>query len=132
MSNRKSHAEYLMWGRLWLVIVFLLLRVIDLFAYLSRYEAHTKIIILAIVTSNLWSIVLLTGIWLRQGWARVTLITMLFLWLGAGVAYTGFLQDFFADKYGPVFAVGCACYLSAALILLVVPSIHKLTSRQYG
>lgn len=132
MQHRKSRNAYIYWGRFWIVVTFIILRAVDVAGYVSCYEAHKSTVISVIINSNILSIVLLTGIWYRQIWARYILVALLLIWLALAFAFTGFLQEFFAVKYGFIMAFGCAGYIAATLILIASPSIQKLTSRSFG
>lgn len=132
MQHQKSRNAHIYWGRFWIVVTFLILRAVDVAGYLWSYDAHKSTVKAVIINSNILSIVLLAGIWYRQLWARYALISLLLIWLVLGFAFTGFLQEFFADKYGFIMATGCAGYIAAALILIASPSIQKLTSRSFG
>lgn len=132
MPHHKSRTEYLHYGRIWLVVVFLILRGVDVFDYFSCYPAYKNIIIGVIINANVWSIVLLAGTWFRQLWARYTLIALMLIWLGLGFAFSGYLQEFFGDRYARVMALTFAGYIASALMLIAIPSIQRLTSRSFG
>jgi hypothetical protein len=66
-------------GRLWLILIFLALRGIEVIVYLAVPEVHSPQVVGSTINNVIWSAALLTGIWYRQNWCRYILIALLLI-----------------------------------------------------
>jgi len=129
MAPRRSHRANFTKGRTWLVVIFLLLRGIDCFAFLTLRDLHRQQMLILITLSTLWTTVLLSTIWFRKEWARYVMISLLLVMVGVAFILEVGFSDTVAGKTIPVLGVYTTGQLAAALMLIFFPSIRKLTSR---
>src|SRR5260370_39941238 len=66
-------------GRMWLLAIFCALRGIEVLIYLGTTASDKSRLIGTILVNVVWTTALLTGIWLRQNWARYVLILLMFI-----------------------------------------------------
>lgn len=127
--RKERSAEKFFRARLWLVGLWFLLRVTDVAVYFSL-DITNQALPGLMVSTFLWSTVLLIAIGFRQSWARYFLFALQLL--GGVLALAGSIY-ILAEGYngaGTVFLVGLL-YSVVAWILITSPDIKRLTCKTY-
>jgi hypothetical protein len=86
VSHRHGHgrrARIIRRARLWLVMMFISFRVVDALALVTYFGVHSSAskgrVLGGILSTGVWTTVLLVCIWKRQMWARYMLTTILMI-----------------------------------------------------
>jgi hypothetical protein len=117
------------WGRIQIVILFVVQEGLDAMLYLGSSPALQREMLGFALIRSLWSTVCLVAIWQRQNWARYLLCVRL-LW---SVVANGFTELALTQGTShldrliwPVFITGG--HLVVAVLLMSSPQIRKLTN----
>jgi hypothetical protein len=123
-------------GRMWVAVIFCLLRVVDLLVYLSVGFYDIAGANQAVMVSALWTTSLLVGMWMRQGWARYILIGLMIIGVAAGVFALADISVRAPDAMGnPAFGMAVVMVMIDAAILgmlIGLDSVRRLTNRSYA
>ncbi len=118
-------------GKVLLVVIFCVLRGVDLLMYFGTTGSDKTRLLASIITTGIWTTALLVGIWKRQNWARYFLIVLVLL----GVfAYALFTPDVVQDKGTgspllAVFIIAGAANAGIAFCLIRSRHIRRLCQR---
>jgi len=117
-------------GRLWLILIFLALRGIEVVMYLAFPEVYSPQVVGSTINNVIWSAALLTGIWYRQNWCRYILIALLLI---SVITLMILLPDalvLLEDDMIVVLLAGITlAYVAVVWILISSPDIRRLTDR---
>jgi hypothetical protein len=110
-----------------LVVIFIMLRVIDGFFFLSLTDTPSNMIVAAFVLAAMWTTALLVAIWLRQGWARIIMIGLFIIGTIAGMILIPTASNntplLTAYIVAAMISAGCAAWL------IMSRDMHRLISR---
>lgn len=115
-------------GRIALVVIFLVFRLVDILTFLSVPEEGREHILGNIFISFLWTTVCLVAIWMRKNWARYVLSVL----LGLSVF---FLFMIIPDMLSHgrtlplILPISGAVNLIVIVVLIYLPSLRTLTER---
>lgn len=125
-------------GGLWLVAIFIVLRLADAGVYRASFFVEDRAWQLQanVLVSVLWTTVLLVGVWQRKNWARYLLILLL-LYVGSFTAYiahgvsTDLLDPGLSLFARPLYAIlGAAIlYLAAGLLFIRSRRLRHLAEK---
>ena len=132
MSSSSHRSSRMIRARIWLVLIWILLRVLD-GAVIFGVEMPTngkQRVIGAVLVGIVWSTTWLVAIGMRQNWARYILVINL---LVGAVFDIAFLQSVFAlpPTFTIVFVMNMGGKFVVALLLICLPDIKNLTERVY-
>ena len=117
-------------GRLWLILIFLALRGIEVVTYLLVPEENNSRLIGSIINNAIWSAALLTGIWYRQNWCRYILIGLLLVTVVTLMIVLPDALVLLGDDLIVVLLAGITlAYVAIVWVLISSPDIRRLTDR---
>ena len=131
--RRRRHRKWKN-GRFYIFLIFLWLRVVDVFILTCIYPklplVQKPVVIGWICVTATWSTVLLTAIWCRQKWATYVLAGSLIGAVIATLAGIPGLPDVPHPKRDFLFILEfTVAYFPVALVLIASQKINKLTTR---
>ena len=130
--RRRSHPsrESDFRGRLWLILIFLALRGIEVFMYLAVPARNNSQLLGSMLSTVIWTTALLIGIWYRQNWCRYILIVLLLLTVVVFMILVPEGMVIFGDDMLLVLFGGLAlAYAAIAWVLISSRDIRRLTNR---
>jgi len=126
--HRRRHSRK--WhGRLWVLAIFFVYSAKGIFAYLC-YPAPRMLS--AVITSELWTVVLSIAMWNRRSWARyVFCVYVLLASLVCMIRVSEILKLAPTANTTPLVIMSIVD-VAVAVALICVPSIRRLASRNYA
>lgn len=117
-------------ARMWLVGMFVFFRIMDVAMVMLTTPSKRGSLILTLFLSALWTTTLLAGVWLRQRWARYTLIGLLFLTLLPALFIIP-EQLTLGQSISPATLLQIFTNVTVALLLIFLKSLQDLTNKSY-
>ena len=119
-------------GRLWLLLVFCVLRVSDALTYFGSPAGDRHRLLAAIIVGAAWTTVAMVGLWFRKGWCRYALSVLV---LASTIASTFLMPGVFQlpANYRVLGFLFAGASVNAAVIwaLISLHDIRRFTSRAY-
>jgi hypothetical protein len=118
-------------GRLWLLLLFCVLRGSDALIYFGSPASDRPHLLAAILVGAIWTAAAMAGVWSRQNWCRGALGLLIVL---STVSYTLFLPVYQLPANYRVLAFLAGTAALNGAVIWAVTSLHdvkRLTSRAY-
>lgn len=133
---RKRHRYRVRNGRLYIFLLFLWLRIVDIAMMLCVYPklpiVHQRNLVLFLGVTAVWTTGLLVAVWFRQNWAKYILVGSLLFTIVFTLSMLPGLPDVMHPRNECYFILGItAIYLPVVLVLVISKHIHKLTEHHY-
>ncbi len=116
-------------GRIVLIVIFVVFRVVDLLTILSVPLERREHILGSMFVSLLWTTVFLIAIWMGQNWARYVLATL----LAISIFFLAvFIPDILSNGGSLPFIlpVSGLVNLIVIIVLIYLPSLQLMTKRR--
>lgn len=130
--RRHSSRERFRRGRLWVLLLFCVLRGSDALIYFGSPASDRRHLLAAIVVSAIWTTAVLGGVCFRQNWCRAALGVLIVL---STVSYTLFLPVFQLPANERALTVLAVVAVINGTVIWAATSLHdirRLTSRAYS
>ncbi len=115
-------------GRVGLVVVFGLLRIVDVFFLLALPTGPSSLPFLAIILAAMWTTAVLIAIWRRQQWARIIMIGLFIL---VAIAAMVLIPTSTADTpLLTAYVIAAVVSAGSSAWLLRSRDVRRLTSRE--
>jgi hypothetical protein len=120
-------------GRLFLVLIFLVLRLGDALVYFGGPSSAKSQLLAGVLTGALWTTALLAGVWFRQDWCRWALMVALIACIFASAAFLRAAFDLPLNyRLMSILLAVAAINGGAAWAVIALRDIRRVTSRAYG
>lgn len=123
-------------GRLYVFLLFAWLRAIDVATVYYLYPrlpvVYKQDLVVALVTTAVWTSGLLLAIWFKQNWAKYVLVATLLTMIVSTLSMIPRLPDVMQPLKQLMVILGISVvYLPVALVLMTSRQIHKLTRGEF-